>query len=303
MPKVSILMNCYNGEKYLKQAIDSVYDQTFKEWEIVFIDNCSTDNSAQIAKSYGEKVKYYKTDHNIPLGAARKFGVNYCNADYIAVLDTDDIWLPYALEKLYDAIISGDFALAYGNQNLINSDGESIGKIQNVYAGEEGDFFPKLLKQFDIPMVATMINKNKLFEAKLNFDENIYGSEEYCLFMQLAVENNFIAINDFIVNYRVHESLSTKLNDKIYKEREYTLKKILTNHPNIEERFDKEFTEAFARGVYYKVQYLMSKDKKIEAFNTLRKYMFVDYRYFILTLMTLLPKSLWNIVQSKKYKR
>ena len=54
-PLVSILMNCYNGKKYLKEAIDSIFSQTYNNWEIIFIDNCSTDCSARIAKSYNSK--------------------------------------------------------------------------------------------------------------------------------------------------------------------------------------------------------------------------------------------------------
>ncbi len=104
MPKISVLMNCYNGEKYLIEAIDSVFTQTYTDWEIVFIDNSSTDNSAEIAKSYGKKIKYYKTEHNIPLGAARNFGLKFCTGEYISFLDTDDIWLPNMLEEQINAI-------------------------------------------------------------------------------------------------------------------------------------------------------------------------------------------------------
>ena len=58
-PLVSIIINCYNGEKYLAQAIDSIYNQTYKNWEIIFWDNASTDKSASIAKSYDSRLKYY----------------------------------------------------------------------------------------------------------------------------------------------------------------------------------------------------------------------------------------------------
>ena len=70
-PLVSILMNCYNSEKWLKEAIDSVCAQTYQHWEIIFVDNCSTDSSATIAKSYDDRVKYYRTKSTTPLGAAR----------------------------------------------------------------------------------------------------------------------------------------------------------------------------------------------------------------------------------------
>ena len=62
MAKVSILMNGYNSEKYLKEAIDSVYSQTFLDWEIIFVDNCSSDKTKDIVDSYDNKIYYYKTD-------------------------------------------------------------------------------------------------------------------------------------------------------------------------------------------------------------------------------------------------
>jgi glycosyltransferase involved in cell wall biosynthesis len=303
MPKVSVLMNCYNGEKYLSETLESLKAQTFDDYEVVFIDNCSTDGSAEMAKAFGERLNYYKTDENIPLGAARQFGIKHCQSRYVAFLDTDDIWLPHALQTLYGAISSGDYALAYGHQYLIDKDSKDIGEIRNLYAGQKGHFFSKLLKQFDIPLVASIIDKDKMLSMNLNFDENIFGSEEYCLFVQMSVESKFIAIDDYLVKYRVHNSLTMKLNDKIHKERFYTLDKIIHEHEGIKEEYPKEFQEAYARGAYYKAQYLMSQGESLHAFKSLSKYMFVDLRYFILSLLTLLPAPIWNYVQKKKYKR
>ena len=302
MPKVSILMNCYNGSQFLREALDSIYAQTYSDWEIIFVDNCSTDESANIAKSYGKRVKYHKTDSNISLGAARNFGVQFCS-DYIAILDVDDIWMPNALQVLYDSITSGNFALSYGNQYLIDKSGRSIGKIKNLYLNEKGNFFPKLLMQFDIPLVASMINKKKMLDLGLNFDENIFGSEEYCLFVQMAIYSEFIAIPDFIVKYRVHNSLTSSLDDKVYKERFYTLDMIKEKNPGLDKEYPNEFNKAYARGAYYKAQHLMSQNKQLQAFKTLKEYMFVDKRYFALTFMTLFPKYIWNYVQNTKYKR
>ena len=69
--KVSIVMNCLNGEKYLRESIDSVYGQTYKNWEIIFWDNNSTDKSAEIANSYDSRLRYFKGELTISLGAAR----------------------------------------------------------------------------------------------------------------------------------------------------------------------------------------------------------------------------------------
>ncbi|MEK7079138.1 MAG: glycosyltransferase, partial [Patescibacteria group bacterium] len=67
VPKVSIIMNCFNGSKYLRESIDSVYAQTYRNWEIIFWDNASTDNSAEIAKNYDSRLRYFRSERNYPL--------------------------------------------------------------------------------------------------------------------------------------------------------------------------------------------------------------------------------------------
>ena len=70
-PLISVIMNCYNGAKFLEEAIDSIYSQTYSNWEIIFWDNASTDDSASIAKSYDDRLKYHLALETTPLGEAR----------------------------------------------------------------------------------------------------------------------------------------------------------------------------------------------------------------------------------------
>ena len=86
MPLVSIIMNCYNGSSYLGKAIDSVYAQKFLDWEIIFWDNASTDESGTIAKSYDERLKYFRTEKNTPLGEARNSALSKVSGKYIGFL-------------------------------------------------------------------------------------------------------------------------------------------------------------------------------------------------------------------------
>ena len=295
-------MNCYNGEKYLKEAIDSVYAQTFKDWEIIFIDNCSTDNSKNIVDSYDEKIKYFKTEKNIPLGAARNFGLQLCDGEYISFLDTDDIWFNYTLEKQLNTIKSGNYALVYGSQQNINRYGELIN--EDIVEYKEGNIFGKLLLQFDIPIVTTMIDYKKLRDKNLNFDINIYGSEEYCLFMQFSISENFKVITEPIVQYRILDnSLTAKTLSKRADDRIYTLNKIVETNNKIKNKYINEFKEAYARADYYRVQYLMSMNEISKARQLLFKHIFLNKTYFILNILLYLPLNIWNYVQNKKYKR
>jgi glycosyltransferase involved in cell wall biosynthesis len=98
-PLVSVLVNCYNSEAFLKQALDSVFTQTYQNFEIILVDNCSQDRTADIAKSYGPKLKYVKTLKNCPLYAARNAGLPHVTGDFLCVLDSDDYWVSDKLQS------------------------------------------------------------------------------------------------------------------------------------------------------------------------------------------------------------
>ena len=100
-PLVSIIINCFNGEEYLREALESVISQTYKNWEIIFWDNQSTDKSAEIFKSYQDsRLKYYlASSHTKILYEARNYALKKATGDFIAFLDADDYWLPDKLEK------------------------------------------------------------------------------------------------------------------------------------------------------------------------------------------------------------
>ena len=99
-PLVSVIMNCHNGEKYLREAIDSVISQTYNNWELIFWDNHSTDKTSDIIKSYTDsRIYYYYTNTFTTLGKARNSAIDVSNGEIIAFLDADDIWLKEKLIK------------------------------------------------------------------------------------------------------------------------------------------------------------------------------------------------------------
>ena len=92
-PLISILMNCYNGEEFLKESLNSVVSQSYKKWELIFWDNQSTDRSIEIASSFkDERIRIFRSQKHTNLGKARKDAFNKAIGDYLAFLDVDDIW-------------------------------------------------------------------------------------------------------------------------------------------------------------------------------------------------------------------
>ena len=98
-PLVSVIMNCFNGELFLRDSIESVINQTYENWELIFWDNRSKDKSAEIFKSYKDKrLKYFYADEHVTLYKARNLAIDQSKGDFISFIDTDDLWNKNKLE-------------------------------------------------------------------------------------------------------------------------------------------------------------------------------------------------------------
>ncbi len=134
--KVSVVIPVHNVEKYLRKTLDSVVNQTFKEMEIIIVDNNSTDNTLKIVKEYAQndkRFKIYKNTQNLKQGIARNFGVQMARGQYIFFIDGDDYMELYAIEKLYNRIVEMDADIVLCTWNQFD---DQTGKIDrnHVYA-------------------------------------------------------------------------------------------------------------------------------------------------------------------------
>jgi len=206
--KVSIIMNCFNGAEYLKDAIDSVFEQTHSNWEIIFVDNCSTDASAEIAKSYGEKIKYHKTETNIPLYGARNFGLNFVSGDFIAFLDVDDLWSHEKLEKQLKLFENPEVGFVFTGAEFINSKGSTIKKEHAPL--KRGWVTPALLLRNFISISSSMIRADIFQMYKFNSNYNLNGDHDFWLRISLYVKADFIS--EKLLFSRIHENSTTNKN-------------------------------------------------------------------------------------------
>ena len=208
-PLVSVIMNCYNGEKYLHKAINSVYAQTFENWEIIFWDNASTDSSAEIARYYDGKIRYFYTEKNTSLGTARVEAIRKASGEYLAFLDCDDVWIENKLEKQL-GLIEGkpDIALVYSRCEVISAEDHSIGIIperSNLYSG---NIFCALVQENFIPFVSVLILRRS-YDSVGGFATHYRNSTDYNLFLKLSYKYQIIATHDILCKYREHgENLS-----------------------------------------------------------------------------------------------
>jgi len=200
-------MNCFNSSKYLKEAIDSIYEQSYDNWEIIFWDNQSTDNSATIAKSYGKKLKYFLAKEHTTLGKARNLALREATGDYIAFLDCDDLYLTDKIKIQLAAMQEANAVCSYGGWIKIDSKGKELAeyKMSNNY----GEVFELFLSKYVVNFQTLMLKSSLLKRENISFDSNLKFSTDHNLVLRIAYNWPVLSISNLLVKYRVHgESLS-----------------------------------------------------------------------------------------------
>jgi len=235
-PLVSIIMNCYNGEKYLKKAIKSVLSQTYENWELVFWDNQSVDNSAKIFLSYTDnRLKYHLASEHTPLYAARNLAIHESSGEFIAFLDVDDYWYSNKLEKQIPLFDNKKTAVVFGNYFIKNENAKTYKIAHNeLYSGA---VLNKLLAKYVVGLVALVIRKSSVDSMETIFNPDFMIIGDFDLVIRLSAEWDLDAVTDAIAVYRWHgENLSSTQIRVQIEELEKWIKYIQLNHQYIYEQ-------------------------------------------------------------------
>ncbi len=290
MPSVSVIMNCHNGSQYLREAIESVYDQTYQNWEIIFWDNVSTDDSAIIALSYDSRIKYYFAEEKTSLGEARNLALEKVTGKYVCFLDCDDLYFPNKLEKQVEMMEAEDFPLSYGSALIIDENSNKIKKF--LTKNNSGYIFDNLLNFYEINMQSVILRHSFLVKEDLSFLTSLQYNPDYNLFMQIASYNQIGVEQDCIVKYRVlKNSLSSKTMNLVGSEARLTLDRIIEISPELESRFKKAFEQAYGKSVYYDAIAAIKDSDYKTARQLLRSIFSLRYEYLGLYLILLFPLS------------
>jgi glycosyltransferase involved in cell wall biosynthesis len=236
---VSIILNCFNGEKYLKDALESVLNQTYNNWELVFWDNKSKDGSKKILDLYkSEKLKYYRSNVHTSLYEARNLAIKECKGEFIAFIDADDYWEKDKLEKQIKLFENKNVGVVYGNLWIYN---EKL-KKKKIFSNKKllkGIIFEKILSDYNIGVITSVIRKEILYQNNISFESSYNHIGDFDLFIKLSKICEFDAIQEPVATYRVHgENLSLKNAEKEIVE----MKKWFQSNSNFLNKFqEKEF--------------------------------------------------------------
>ena len=225
-PLVSVIMNCYNGESYLADAIKSILLQTYNNFEVIFWDNQSYDNSASIYKSFKDKrLKYYYAKKHTSLYQARNLAIKKSKGKFIAFLDTDDVWFKDKLSSQIKQIKNKNSALVYSNYYILNQV-TGLKKIAYKDKLPEGIIYKKLLKNYFLAIGTVLIKKDIFLKDKNFFNNRFNIIGDFDFFTRLSKNNFFFCSQRPLSIYRTHkESFSNKNYQMHINELKFWLKK------------------------------------------------------------------------------
>lgn len=228
-PLISIIMPCFNAERHLKQSIGSILEQTYPQWELIVINDGSTDDSLSLLNSFNDERITVLDQPNNGVCKTRNRGILAAKGELIAFLDADDTWHPECLSSLYQAL-SDDHtaALAYcGWQNIGLPGGAGKPFLPPNY--ETKNKLAVLFRNCAWPIHACLTSKKLILEAGL-FDESLVTSEDFLLWLQIASTNKLTRVPKVLAYYHFHDGYQATRNKQ----------RLALNHFRAQQKFLKQ---------------------------------------------------------------
>lgn len=203
MPKVSVIMPSYNKEKYIGKAMESIIRQTYSDWELIIIDDCSSDNSVKVIHSFQDKrIRFYENTCNIGIAENRNRGIELANGKYIALLDADDISLPRRLEKEVDYLEQHpEIDVVFGGFNEID-DQDMVRETYFSPLRNPKYIRANLMIMDVIPNSSCMYRKSFINQYKIRYRDGYLGMDDYLFWIECSLHGNISGIPDLFLYWR-----------------------------------------------------------------------------------------------------
>jgi glycosyltransferase involved in cell wall biosynthesis len=203
MPKVSIVLAVYNGERYVQETVQSVLSQTMKEFELIIIDDGSSDRTEEIIKGIDDHRIRYVRQVNGGQAVARNAGCGLSNAPLIAIIDHDDLWLPQKLEWQLDYMEHNPYCVLLGGEiHMIDKDNNYLYTVHKPHSDEENRHFLDVKNMWT--HAAVMFRKESFEAVGGYFESRHVYFEDYMLMYQLSKVGRIAQLDRVVTKYRVH---------------------------------------------------------------------------------------------------
>ena len=194
---VSIISPSYNCERFIGKTIDSVLAQTYENWELIIVDDCSTDNTDAVVAKYNDKrIKYLKNEKNSGAAVSRNKALREAKGRWVAFLDSDDLWLPEKLEKQIHFMESNGYHFSYTNYEEIDEDGHKLGvKVTGPKVISETGMF-----NYCWPGCLTvMYDRKKIGLIQI---EDIKKNNDYAMWLKICKKTRCYLLDEVLAEYR-----------------------------------------------------------------------------------------------------
>lgn len=229
---ISVVIPAYNSALYIKEAVDSVINQTYQDCEIIIIDDGSTDDTRNILDSYIKNgdLKYFYINNSGP-AAARNFGIGKSQGEFIAFLDADDIWLPNKLERQIPLFDDPGVSLVYSDMEFFGDSFDFMFHSEMTQSFYRGKRVRELIRNNFIPTSSAVIRKNILEHVGFfNEDRDRFKvGEDYELWLRIANFAKIDFVPESLVKHRIHKDQCSRGRLKSYQSLFEIYKIILSN--------------------------------------------------------------------------
>lgn len=299
-PKISIIMNCRNGERDLPAALESVRKQTCDAWEIIFWDNGSTDQSAAIAQSFGAGLRYFRASSPTSLGAARNLAIQQAGGEYIAFLDCDDMWRPEKLQAQLELFKNNPrLGLACTDTEIFDGK-KTIGRIFQRSFPKRGMVFDDLIRGQWISMSSAMLSRKALDALDSDgswFDETLELCEEADVFYRIAHDWEADFVTAPLTIWRMHGKNATFRDfDKFAEETRHILEKHRRLYPDYDQRHKDTAEILMERANFQEAISLWHSGRGKQARRLLAGQLGKARKYRLFWLASFLPASFFNLL-------
>lgn len=222
MPLISVVIPVYNGEKTISEAIGSVLEQTFRDFELIVIDDGSQDKTINILDSVKDSRLKVHSYPNAGLSASRNRGIKQASGEFISFLDADDLWTPDKLESQIQALREKpEAAVSYSWTDFIDLNGKRLGF--GIHHSVDGYVFPELLVFFFVGSGSNALFRSFVFDRVGGFDESLEAAEDMDMLLRLAAEYYFVSVPKVQILYRV---VDDSMSSNVSRQEKETLKVI-----------------------------------------------------------------------------
>lgn len=299
-PTVSINLCCYNSEKYLRETLDSIVNQTYKDWELVIINDGSSDSTESIIQEYinqGYPIVYHY-QKNSGLSYSRNEALKRSQGEYIAFIDHDDLWMPAKLEKQVLFFKSNsEIDFLYSNFYMMDQD-KGKKSVAHKKLQPSGFVFEHFLYRYPVGILTALVRKSAIDKLEELFDIRLKLSEEYDVFMRILYVSQASYIATPLAVYRIHSNMSSlRFMERYPGEIEYVSDKLKNLDKNNSNKNAKAFQDQKIQLEYFRAKIKMAQGELIKARNYLKPHRMSNLNFCLLYCTTYLPPFLWIFLQ------